>query len=195
MGDEDEEAAAAAAAFERDWRAEFPGEAAPAALRLGSAAALQEELGRCRRRLQELQRALAEERLKARYLEAALGTAPAPAAAARPRGSPPPPPPPPGQRARGGPRCRPARRPPVPPPRAQRPPDRPPPSPPARRQPQVPSAEPGGPGDSSDPEPSGGTSSSGGGSSDGEDACSADVWEIVGKRSSSPLAWIHSQAV
>lgn len=69
MGDEEEEEAAAE--FERHWRGEFPGEAAPA-LRLGSVPAMEEELGRCRQTLQRLQRALAEEKFKVIYLEAAL---------------------------------------------------------------------------------------------------------------------------
>ncbi|XP_063147158.1 atherin-like [Candoia aspera] len=104
---------AAAAAFERHWRREFPGEALPA-LRLGSAAALEEELGRCREALRGLQRALAQETLKARYLEAAL--------AGRARGSPSP--------GAGAPRARAA---PLPPPRSWRGPPPPPPPPPRAR--------------------------------------------------------------
>lgn len=69
-----EAAAAAAEAFERHWRAEFPGEAPPPPppLRLASVPALEAELGRCRRRLQQLERRLAEERFRVGYLEAAL---------------------------------------------------------------------------------------------------------------------------
>ncbi|KAL8199002.1 UNVERIFIED_CONTAM: hypothetical protein K2H54_031537 [Gekko kuhli] len=151
MGDEDEEEAAA---FERHWRAEFPGEAAPA-LRLGSAAALQEELGRCRRRLQELQRALAEEKFKAGYLEAALG---------RPR----------VREGGGGGQFAPAPAPPVPPPRARRRSrrwDRAAASPPAARsRPQRP------PGERESPGCSDGTTS---GSSDREDASSAGIFHLV----------------
>lgn len=80
MGDEEEEAEE----FQRHWRLEFPGEEAPA-LPVGSVPAMEEELDRCRRSLQRLQRSLAEERFKVGYLEALL---------ARQTPTEPPPPPP-----------------------------------------------------------------------------------------------------
>ncbi|NXX50613.1 BCR protein, partial [Tricholaema leucomelas] len=68
---------AARADFARHWQAEFPGEPAPR-MELGSVRAMERELERCRRHLRHLQRALAEERFKVGYLEAALARAPAP---------------------------------------------------------------------------------------------------------------------
>ncbi|NXD64959.1 BCR protein, partial [Eolophus roseicapillus] len=63
--------------FARHWQAEFPGEPAPR-MELGSVRAMERELERCRRHLRRLQRALAEERFKVGYLEAALARAPPP---------------------------------------------------------------------------------------------------------------------
>ncbi|NWH69045.1 BCR protein, partial [Geococcyx californianus] len=63
--------------FARHWRAQFPGEPPPR-MELGSVRAMERELERCRRHLRRLQRALAEERFKVGYLEAALATAPPP---------------------------------------------------------------------------------------------------------------------
>ncbi|KAF4789804.1 breakpoint cluster region protein-like protein [Turdus rufiventris] len=80
---------AARADFARHWQAQFPGEPAPR-MELGSVRAMERELERCRRHLRRLQRALAEERFKVGYLEAALARAPPPApplAAPRPAGS------------------------------------------------------------------------------------------------------------
>ncbi|NXL56803.1 BCR protein, partial [Chordeiles acutipennis] len=68
---------AARADFARHWQAEFPGEPAPR-MELGSVRAMERELERCRRHLRRLQRALAEERFKVGYLEAALARAPPP---------------------------------------------------------------------------------------------------------------------
>ncbi|KAJ7416430.1 breakpoint cluster region protein-like protein [Willisornis vidua] len=76
---------AARADFARHWQAEFPGEPAPR-MELGSVRAMERELERCRRHLRRLQRALAEERFKVGYLEAALARGPPPAAP-RPAGS------------------------------------------------------------------------------------------------------------
>ncbi|XP_041278773.1 breakpoint cluster region protein-like [Onychostruthus taczanowskii] len=58
-------------------------------MELGSVRAMERELERCRRHLRRLQRALAEERFKVGYLEAALARAPPkpPPAAPRPAGS------------------------------------------------------------------------------------------------------------
>ncbi|XP_050177608.1 breakpoint cluster region protein-like [Myiozetetes cayanensis] len=47
-------------------------------MELGSVRAMERELERCRRHLRRLQRALAEERFKVGYLEAALARAPLP---------------------------------------------------------------------------------------------------------------------
>lgn len=80
---------AARADFARHWQAQFPGEPAPR-MELGSVRAMERELERCRRHLRRLQRALAEERFKVGYLEAALARAP-----------PPPPPPPAAPRPAG----------------------------------------------------------------------------------------------
>uniref|UniRef100_A0A8B9CG42 Active breakpoint cluster region-related protein n=2 Tax=Anatidae TaxID=8830 RepID=A0A8B9CG42_9AVES len=71
----EEAAAAARADFARHWQEEFPGEPAPR-MELGSVRAMERELERCRRHLRRLQRALAEERFKVLYLEAALARAP-----------------------------------------------------------------------------------------------------------------------
>lgn len=89
----EEAAAAARADFARHWQEEFPGEPAPR-MELGSVRAMERELERCRRHLRRLQRALAEERFKVLYLEAALARAPprppgSAAAAAAPRRRPP----------------------------------------------------------------------------------------------------------
>nr|XP_055112595.1 active breakpoint cluster region-related protein isoform X9 [Symphalangus syndactylus] len=58
-------------AFERRWRAEFPGAEAPVP-RLESVRDAERELERCRLNLERLQQVLAEERLKASLLQAAL---------------------------------------------------------------------------------------------------------------------------
>lgn len=84
----EEAAAAARADFARHWQEEFPGEPAPR-MELGSVRAMERELERCRRHLRRLQRALAEERFKVLYLEAALARAP-PRPPALPRRRPPP---------------------------------------------------------------------------------------------------------
>ncbi|OXB59513.1 hypothetical protein ASZ78_004486 [Callipepla squamata] len=84
----EEAAAAAREDFARHWQEEFPGEPAPR-MELGSVRAMERELERCRRHLRRLQRALAEERFKVLYLEAALARAP-PRPPALPRRRPPP---------------------------------------------------------------------------------------------------------
>lgn len=84
----EEATAAARADFARHWQEEFPGEPAPR-MELGSVRAMERELERCRRHLRRLQRALAEERFKVLYLEAALARAP-PRPPAPPRRRPPP---------------------------------------------------------------------------------------------------------
>ncbi|KAK2537421.1 Abr [Columba guinea] len=81
---------AARADFARHWQAEFPGEPAPR-MELGSVRAMERELERCRRHLRRLQRALAEERFKVGYLEAALARVPLPPPPAVPAGPRPPP--------------------------------------------------------------------------------------------------------
>lgn len=81
---------AARADFARHWQAEFPGEPAPR-MELGSVRAMERELERCRRHLRRLQRALAEERFKVGYLEAALARVPLPPPPAVPAAPRPPP--------------------------------------------------------------------------------------------------------
>ncbi|XP_037736499.1 active breakpoint cluster region-related protein isoform X1 [Chelonia mydas] len=63
------------AEFARHWQAEFPGEPAPR-MQLGSVRDMELELERCRGNLRLLQQALAEEKFKVIYLEAALARQP-----------------------------------------------------------------------------------------------------------------------
>ncbi|CAM4571247.1 active breakpoint cluster region-related protein isoform X1 [Lepidochelys kempii] len=63
------------AEFARHWQAEFPGEPAPR-MQLGSVRDMELELERCRGNLRLLQQALAEEKFKVIYLEAALAREP-----------------------------------------------------------------------------------------------------------------------
>ncbi|XP_037599066.1 serine/arginine repetitive matrix protein 1-like [Cebus imitator] len=70
-------------AFERLWRAQFPGAEAPA-LRLETARDVERELERCSLNLARLQQVLAQERFKASHLRALLA-AEGPAAAGDPR--------------------------------------------------------------------------------------------------------------
>lgn len=110
--------------FERHWRAEFPGEEAPA-MQLDSVLDMERELERCKLNLKRLQQVLAEEKFKVFYLQAALaGEKPSPGCGlreggdrgspratarppvpARPKRAPPPPPPPPPRGQEGVPGC------------------------------------------------------------------------------------------
>nr|XP_048679618.1 breakpoint cluster region protein-like [Caretta caretta] len=90
------------AEFARHWQAEFPGEPAPR-MQLGSVRDMELELERCRGNLRLLQQALAEEKFKVIYLEAALAREPpAPSPEGAGRGARPPPGHAPWQEGRSG---------------------------------------------------------------------------------------------